>query len=87
MVAYTFTEEQIETIVYVIKRTGCTFKEAYAACCETNYNRAEAKKKVDSIYEESRKARRLKREERQKERELLDKSFGPGFKSEYIDFQ
>ena len=36
MGTYTFTEEQIETIVYVIKRTGCTFKEAYTACNMNN---------------------------------------------------
>lgn len=58
---YTFTEDQIETIVYIIKSTGCTFREAYAACHETNYNRTEAKEKIWDVYEERRMAHKLKR--------------------------
>ncbi len=64
MSTYTFTEEQIETIVYVIKSTGCTFREAYAACYETNYNKREANEKVWDVYEERRVARKLKHEKR-----------------------
>lgn len=64
MSTYTFTEDQIEAIAYLIKSMGCTFREAYAACHETNYNRLEAKQKIADLYEERRMAHKLKRMER-----------------------
>lgn len=58
MSTYTFTEDQIEAIAYVIKMTGCSFRMAYAACNMTNYNawpavqeiRKEQKKQLDSSF-------------------------------------
>lgn len=61
---YTFTKDQIEAIAYLIKSMDCTFREAYAACHETNYNRLEAKQKIADLYEERRMAHKLKRMER-----------------------
>ena len=79
MSIYMFNEKQIETLAQVIKRTGCSFRMAYAACHQTNYNLVEAIKKVAEAQEAQRMARKLARQKKQEEKEKLDKSFGPGF--------
>ena len=47
MRTYTFTEDQIEAMAYVIKMTGCSFREAYAACNMTNYKTCAAIREIE----------------------------------------
>ena len=46
--------DQGETIAYVIRKVGCSFREAYAACCMNNYSRERAIQELQKHYAKKR---------------------------------